>query len=87
MMRVLPSTDKHGSKSAAPAVQPLKSLILKTLSFSSSLAESESISVAMQMLQLPLKATSTRLLSCRLNMPCAVALFYSLSTVCRLSAL
>lgn len=65
--------------------QPLKSLILKTRSFSSSLAQSESISVAMQTLQLPLlKASSRRLLQTDYA-HCFVALFFSPS-VCRLSA-
>lgn len=64
--------------------QPLKSLILKTLSFSSSLAQSESISVAMQTLQLPLKAASPRLLQTE-YVHCLVALFFP-STVYRLSA-
>lgn len=64
--------------------QPLKSLILKTLSFSSSLAQSESISVAMQTLQLPLKAASPRLLQTE-RVHCLVALFF-LPAVCRLSA-
>lgn len=64
--------------------QPLKSLILKTLSFSSSLAQSESISVAMQTLQLPLKAASPRLLQTE-RVHCLVALFLP-PAVCRLSA-
>lgn len=62
--------------------QPLKSLILKTLSFSS--PQSESISVAMQTLQLPLKAASPRLLQTE-HVHCLVALFFP-STVYRLSA-
>ena len=60
--------------------QPLKSLILKTLSSSSSLAESESISVATQMLQPPLKATSLQDCSpahWTCSMPCCFILFFS----------
>lgn len=85
MMSILPSTDKHESKSAAPAVPASKITHFEDWASLSSLAESESISVAMQMI---LKATSPWLLSCSLNMFNALHYFFILfSTVCRLSAL
>lgn len=62
--------------------QPLKSLILKTLSFSSSLAESQNISVAV--LQPPLKASCPSLLACGLNMFSALNCCF---IVCRLKRL